>query len=147
MKHLALAVALASLSASAAPTRTERAVDEVLKRIGAAFDQADGQAIAASFTENGTLISSTGVIAVGRPLIERIATMEAATTLKGAKNVFTRESLKVVNDSVVIVDVAHTATGATQATFHGTFLMVKGESGWRIAEASEYAPASQVSLR
>jgi uncharacterized protein (TIGR02246 family) len=140
MFKLALAAALAlSLPASAADPTTDRAVDDVLARIGAAFDKGDGQAVADNWTEDGTLINPLGVIAVGRTTVERLATIDAATMLKGTKSVFTRERLRAVSDSAVLVDASHTATGATQVSLHVTFLMVKAQGVWRVADARPYA--------
>ncbi len=152
MFKVCLTAALAlSLPAFAADPTTERAVDEVLTRIGAAFDKGDGQAVADNWTEDGTLINPVGATAVGRATVERLATIDAETMLKGTKNVFKRERLRVVSDSAVLVDATHTASGATQVSLHVTFLMVKAQGTWRVADARPYAfiapPPTAVSKR
>jgi uncharacterized protein (TIGR02246 family) len=139
MKSIALAAAATfSFTALASDPPTGREVDAVLARVGAGFDRGDGDAVAANWTEDGTLIDPMGVVASGRETVARIATFDGAMLFRGTRSTFTRDSLRPLGDSAVLVDATHAVTGATTMQLHVVFLMVKVNGAWRIADARPY---------
>lgn len=135
------------MSASAAPPTLapadERAINELLERIGTAWAAGDGAAYAAEFTENARYVAATGVRSRGREAIAESHQKIFDTFFKGTRlgRGYPAE-LQPVNSQAVLVH----ASGAV--LFPGeherrvppnglvTMLVVRQAGTWRIAAFS-----------
>jgi uncharacterized protein (TIGR02246 family) len=136
--------ALAQPKPAAAASDPKAAVQDIWDKVAAAFDKSDAKAFAQLWTEDGELINPGGVIGHGREGIAKVVGGDMATLLKGGKNKFTVQSVRVISPDAVWVDGDHDVTGIKGPDgkeglhVHFVGLLVRKAGQWWIAEARPY---------
>lgn len=114
----------------------------LLDTLAACMDRADARAAAALFTEDGNLISPSGMIGFGAVGVQRVIAADMQTLLKGTLNHIAIDAVRPLGDAV-FVDATHEITGgqagaAGPLEVHAVLLARKQGGGWKLVEARPY---------
>ena len=89
--------------------------EDAIKARGAEFNAAwaknDAKALAAFWTEDGTVVNPAGKNGKGRAEIEKVIAEDLSTFLKGAKFNFTVTSVRMLKPDVAFIDATHEVMG------------------------------------
>jgi uncharacterized protein (TIGR02246 family) len=134
--------------------KDEEAVKATVQGFVDALNKGDGKALAALFTEEGSLVNVFGMEMVGRAAIEQTMTSQLAGPLKGVKSGINPTRVVFVKPDVAIGD-ADLETSGLKAPdgkpiapikSRGTAVFVKQKGKWLFAAARAYvhvpAPAA-----
>jgi uncharacterized protein (TIGR02246 family) len=142
------ALTIVSVAGSArAAAKDEDAIKARVAAFIELFNKGDAKAMAAFWTEDGTIVNPAGVSGTGRAEIEKIIATDSSTILKGTKMTMTVTRIRMVGKDAAWMELEHGVEGATgpdgkpmpPLTFHVPCLMVKKGKEWMIAEARPYA--------
>jgi uncharacterized protein (TIGR02246 family) len=155
MKILITAVSLLALlgTASAKPkegkghdAKDEDAVKETVAAFVAAFNKGDAKAVAALFTDEGSIVNVFGMEMAGKAVIEKELTTQFAGPLKGVTNTVTPTKIVTVAPNFAVGDADLEIAGmktpdgkalpAIKARGTGVFVKQKGK--WLFAAARGY---------
>jgi len=148
MRPLILSLALLPLFAlpARAATADEQAITEKIDAFQAAWNKDDAKAMAACWTEDGTLINPFGRIANGQGAVQMLFEDEHTHVFKGST--YQRGELKVqmVSADVAVADMdsnitnIHGPDGNASPDFkhHVALVMVKKDGAWQIAACRPY---------
>ena len=165
------------LAVSAAPVRVasaaedhsadEAAIKKCVDDFTAAWNRHDAHAMAAAWTEDGTLVNPFGATASGRAAVEKLFEREQAGPFKQSRYEVLETKTQWVSDDVVLVDLNANISGITPPTppapaepsaaapaptaaaaamtelpHHVTWLLVKKDGHWQsaAARAFQYLP-------
>ena len=144
---IAALVLFYAASASAAAVKDEDAIKARVAEFIALFNKGDAKAVAAFWTDDGTLVNPVGIKGKGPAEIEKIVATDSATILKDTKMEMTVVGYRAAGKDAAWVELEHSVTGAKgpdgkampPLTFHVPALLVKKGKTWMIAEARPYA--------
>jgi uncharacterized protein (TIGR02246 family) len=146
MRTLLVFFVLLSLSSSAALAADDQAIKDRVDQFQAAWNKDDAKAMAAIWTEDGTLINPFNATAKGRDEIEKIFVDEHTHAFKGST--YTASDVKVqwVTPDVALVDLSgnisgvHGPDGAAAPDFphHVTWVLIKKDGQWMAAAARAF---------
>jgi uncharacterized protein (TIGR02246 family) len=115
-----------------------RAVEEEYDR---AWGAGDLDALMACLTVDAVLVSPRGQIAIGEEAIRDLLGTFLAGEARASRHQSTVDRIAFLGDDVAVVDAHATiATGASTSLLEHPFtdILVRGESGWRIAHIRAY---------
>lgn len=114
----------------------------LLDTLAACMDRGDVLGAVALFTEDGNLISPSGMIGTGAAGVQRVIAADMQTILKGTQNHFAIDNVRPLGD-VVFADVTHEITGGMAGAgsaleIHAVLLARKQGGAWKLMEARPY---------
>jgi uncharacterized protein (TIGR02246 family) len=136
----------ATVAAAAAGAADEQAIKARLQEFQDAWNKHDTSAMAAIFTEDGTLINPVGVWAHGRKEVTAVTGHEHSTIFRGSKYELGEVKIQSVTPDVAIADVegkvvgVHTPDGmdAPDYVHHVVWVFVQKDGKWEAAAARPY---------
>lgn len=136
-----------AVPAFAAPSKEEDAVKARVAEFIGVFNKGDAKAIAAFWTEDGTLVNPAGKAGKNRAEVEQVIATDLATILKGTQMEMTVVGFRAIGKDAAWIDIDHVVKGAhapdgsamPTMTFHVPALMLKKGKTWMIADARPYA--------
>ena len=146
VSSFALLALLSPMMTVAARAADEQPIKDSLNSFQAAWNKEDTTAMAALFTEDGTLINPFGVFAQGRDAMAKVFVKEHTGPFKASKYESRDVKIQWVTPDVAIADVTanisgvHGADGAAAPDFlhHVTWVFVKKDGKWLAAAARPY---------
>jgi uncharacterized protein (TIGR02246 family) len=139
-------VAVASAQAADKNAKDEEAIKATVAGFSEALNKGDGKAVAALFTEEGTLVNMFGMEMVGRAGIEQTMTSQLAGPLKGVTSSITPTKIRFIKPDVAVGD-AELETSGLKAPdgkviptvkSKGTAVFVRQKGKWLFAAARAY---------
>ncbi len=145
-RNILICLALVSFLSTAALAADEQPIKDRLGEFQSAWNKNDTNAMAALFTEEGTLINPAGVPAHGRAEIAKVTGEEHASLFKGSKYEIGEMKVQWVTPDVAIADVTakvagmHGPDGAAAPDYahHVVWVFVKKDGKWMAAAARPY---------
>jgi uncharacterized protein (TIGR02246 family) len=142
-----MTISLAVAGPAAAAAKDEDAVKARVADFIATFNRGDAKAVAAYWTDDGTLVNPVGHAGKGPAEIEKVVAADLATILKDTKMEMKVVQFRAVGKDAVWLEIEHTVAGAkgpdgkplATMTFHVPALMVKKAKVWMISDARPYA--------
>jgi steroid delta-isomerase-like uncharacterized protein/uncharacterized protein (TIGR02246 family) len=93
----------------------------MLKEFEGAFNRREPKAAAAFFSQDATLISPTGKLAIGKAAIEKVIADDMTTFLPNGSSRFTFRRLRLLSPGLALIDAEHQVTAPkAQAAAGGT---------------------------
>jgi uncharacterized protein (TIGR02246 family) len=144
---MAVTASVAVAGKATAASKDEDAIKARVAEFIALFNKGDAKAVAAFWTEDGSLVNPAGVTGKGPAQIEKVIAGDLATILKDTKMEMTVVGFRAVGKDAAWVELEHTVSGAKAPdgkalptmTFHVPCLYVKKGKTWMVAEARPYA--------
>ena len=129
----------------------DKAIRDRLDEFQSGWNKNDTTAMAALWTDDGTLINPFGVSAQGREAIVKVFIQEHAGVFKGSTYKTSDVKVQWATPDVAIADLTanisgvHTPDGATAPDFphHVTWVFVKKDGKWLAAAARPYQFSKQ----
>ena len=138
-------------------TGDEQSIQDILKRLEAAWNTSDSKAWASHFAEDATFIHIFGGQLDGRAAIEGSHRVIFDTIYKGSRNQITLRGMRLLKPDVAVVWTAsrlQTAPGSPMGELESrpTMIMVKEQGSWRIValqntRISEIPAAAQAAAK
>jgi len=149
MRLLMAVVACVVMLGTAAPAPAwaqagdEAAVRDVVKRYVDAREARDAKALAALFTDDADQLVSSGEWRKGRDQVVKGGLASSAAS--SGKRTINVQSVRFVGKDVAIADgpyeIVGAAAGGENRKMWTSFVMTRGEGGWRIAAIRNMLPA------
>jgi uncharacterized protein (TIGR02246 family) len=156
MRGLSISLAVVCLlsifsTAALAAAADDQAIKDRVDEFQAAWNKNDTKAMAAIWTEDGSLINPVGVEAHGRADVEKIFIDEHAKRFKGTQYASSEVKVQWVTPDVAVADVTANITGIRSADgaaapdylHHVVWVLVKKDGKWMAAAARPYQFPSQ----
>ena len=127
-------------SAGERQAQLESAAAQVLSAVDASWNAGDGAAVAANWTDDGTVISPMGELTAGRSAIESDMVAQLTGPMKGSRHKLTPTGIRPVNDDVAVVD-GEAEIGVAGQSWSANFTAVlsRGADGaWKLAHMRSY---------
>jgi uncharacterized protein (TIGR02246 family) len=128
------AIVLVAVSALASAQKPDPDATKLASEYEAAFNKADGKAIAALYTEEATRLGPDGQFTTGRAAIGKVYT-DGFTNgpLKGAKLTLVQGSTHVVTPDVKVMEGTYSVAGTTPLKGRYVNTVVKKGAQWLLA--------------
>ncbi|HTL28752.1 MAG TPA: SgcJ/EcaC family oxidoreductase [Tepidisphaeraceae bacterium] len=146
MRRIILSIAFLALLSNYALAADDQAIKDRINEFSAAWNKDDAKAMAAVFTEDGSLINPFAAEAHSRDEIEKIFTKEHAQMFKGST--YTASDIKIqwITPDVALADVTGSISGIKSADgsaapdfpHHVSWLWVKKDGKWMTAAARAF---------
>jgi uncharacterized protein (TIGR02246 family) len=127
-------------------TKIEPSLETFLRRFNEAFNRLDTQQVAACWAEDGTLITPSGEIGIGRSGVETAFRHDAETLLAGTTSRFEITSVRRLGSEHAFLDLEHelrnvrTPEGSIgEMKLHVVMLAKRSGNGWQWLDARPYA--------
>ncbi len=146
MRHFVFCLAILSIFSTAALAGDDQPIKDRLDEFQAAWNKDDAAAMAATMTEDASLINPVGVVANGRDEILKLISQEHATMFKGTKYTISDVKVQWITPDVAVADVTANVSGmkgpdgaaAPDYAHHVTWVFVKKDGNWLGAAARPY---------
>ncbi len=152
MKRIFLSIAMLSLAAYSIGLlaqdrqKDEAAIRALNEKFAAAWNKADGAAMAATYAEDGCLIDPFGVEARGRQAVQSLLTQTVTTFLKGSTTRVTIDYIRFLTPDMAFVDATQFINGAMspegeplpESQLHLVLNVVKKDGQWWFLDARPY---------
>ena len=116
-------------------------VGDLLERIDAAWNRGDAGSFAASWTENGTVVSPMGVLIAGRAAIQADMQAQFAGPMQGSSHSLEIERILPIEPGVVLVDGTAAVRLGDQGPWTANFTAVlvgNTGKGWLVSHMRSY---------
>jgi uncharacterized protein (TIGR02246 family) len=146
MRRIFLTVALLAFLSNSALAADDQAIKDRINEFTAAWNKDDAKAMAAVFTEDGSLINPFTVEGHGRDEVEKIFTKEHTQLFKGSTYTASDVKIQWITPDVALADVTghisgiKAADGSAAPDFphHVSWLWVKKDGKWMTAAARAF---------
>lgn len=152
MKRMSILAGLMALAVCSAATlaqdrqKDEAAINALNEKFAAAWNKADGAAMAMTYAEDGCLIDPFGNEARGRPAVDSLLTATVTMSLKGSTTSFAIEHIRFLAPDVAFVDATQTISGVVspegeplpEMQFHLVLSMIEKGGKWWYVDARPY---------
>jgi uncharacterized protein (TIGR02246 family) len=147
MRRLFLSIALLAVLSTSARAADDQAIKDRINDFTAAWNKDDAKAMAAVFTDDGSLINPFAVEAHGRDEIEKVFAKEHATIFKSSTYTVSDVKIQWITPDVALADVTGNiagiktpdgAAGAPDFEHHVSWLWVKKDGKWQTAAARAF---------
>jgi len=147
MRRLFLSVALLAVLSTSAFAADDQAIKDRINDFSAAWNKDDAKAMAAVFTDDGTLINPFAAECHGRDEIEKLFTKEHTTMFKGSTYTASEIKIQWITRDVALADVTGNISGikgpdgaaaAPDFAHHVSWLWVKKDGKWMTAAARAF---------
>ena len=126
--------------------KPEPSLEAATRRFEEAFNRFDAKAVAACWTEDGTLISPTGEWGKGRAAVESVYRHDSDTVLEGTTSRFTIASVRRLGQDVCFLDLEHELQNCRKPDgtrgamrFHVAALVKRSGGSWQWLDVRPYA--------
>lgn len=124
----------------------EPSLEAAWARFNEAFNRFDAEEVASCWAEDGTLVTPTGEVGIGRSGVEAAYRHDADTILKGTRSRFSIASVRRLGADLAFVDVDHELQnfrrpdGTTaDMKLHVVMLARRSGNGWQWLDVRPYA--------
>lgn len=134
--------------------KVEASLETSLRKFNDAFNRCDRKAVAACFTEDGTLITPSGEYGNGRTGVERAYGHDVDRFLEGSTSTFTIVGARSIGKDCAFLDLEHELENCRKPDgsrgpmkLHAVFLAKRNGGAWQWLDARPYAflpPPEQV---
>jgi uncharacterized protein (TIGR02246 family) len=146
ISSLALLALLSPMMTAAVRAADEQPIKDRIEEFRSAWNKDDTTAMAAVFTDDGTLINPVGVYAQGPAAIEKVFVQEHTGRFKATRYVTSDIKIQWVTPDVAVADVTanisgvHGPDGAAAPDYphHVTWVLVKKDGKWMTAAVRPY---------
>lgn len=146
MRKLLLSIALLTVLSTTVRAADDQAIKDRINEFTAAWNKDDAKAMAAVFTEDGSLINPFAAECHGRDEIEKLFTKEHSQMFKGSTYTASDVKIQWITDDVALADVTGNITGikgedgsaAPAFEHHVSWLWVKKDGKWMTAAARAF---------
>lgn len=135
-----------SMQAGTQEYKPDQSLESSLRKFEEAFNRQDTQAVAACWTDDGTLITPTGEVGRGRSGVETAYRHDVETILEGTRSRFTITSARRIGQDTCFLDCEHVLQNCpmpdgTRGTMklHVCMLAKKTGNTWQWLDARPYA--------
>ncbi|WP_243336996.1 YybH family protein [Anaeromyxobacter soli] len=128
------------------PYKADPSLEAACRKFNEAFNRFDVEAVAAFWTEDGTLITPTGEVGNGRSGVAAAYRHDCETILAGTTSRFAISSVRRMEDDLAFMDLDHELQnfrmpdGSTRTMkLHVVMLARKSGNAWHWLDARPYA--------